>query len=105
MRSHSCFAVCTLALFIGCNQSSEPVPKDNDGIQEQQNAPEEFTHTISLETEYYTTGPQQGRPPDGSFQIGMKIKIVEDAGSYSMVESEDGVRAYVATESLKDSRK
>ena len=58
-------------------------------------------HVITAETEYYTTGPQQGRPPDGKFPAGTEISIVEESGSYVLVKSEDGVEAYVAADSVE----
>jgi len=60
-----------------------------------------FTHLIGTETEYYTTGPQQGRPPDGEFSAGTQVNIVEEAGSYTLVQSEDGMQAYVVSDALK----
>ncbi len=59
------------------------------------------THVITGDTEYYTTGPQQARPPDGTLAADTKVRLVEEAGSYSLVESQDGVRAYVANGTLK----
>ena len=53
------------------------------------------------DTAFYLTGPQQARPPDGAFAKGMRVAIVLDAGSYSLVTSETGVTAYVATGSLR----
>jgi hypothetical protein len=44
---------------------------------------ESFSHVITTEVEYYTTGPQQGRPPDGKFRAGTKVNIVQEAGSYT----------------------
>jgi serpin B len=61
----------------------------------------EFTHVIASETEYYTTGPQQSRPPDGNFPTGTKVSIVEDAGSFVRVRSEKGIEAHVATDAVK----
>jgi hypothetical protein len=60
-----------------------------------------FTHTISVETEYYLGGPQQAQPPDGTFKAGTKVRLLEVAGSYCVVESEDGVRAWVAVDAVK----
>ena len=59
------------------------------------------THVISVATEYYTTGPQQGRPPDGTLPEGTKVTILEAAGSYSRIRTADGIEAYVATDALK----
>ena len=60
-----------------------------------------YTHTITVDTEYYTDGPQQARPPDGIMKAGTKVNVVEEAGSYCRVKSEDGVEGHVATGSLK----
>ena len=61
----------------------------------------EFTHTITTQTEYYTTGPQQGRPPDGKLAADTEVNIVRQAGSYTLVETADGVQAYVASDAVK----
>jgi hypothetical protein len=60
-----------------------------------------FTHVIATETEYYLTGPQQARPPDGTLPAGTKVTLLEEAGSYCRVRSEGGIEAYVSTESLQ----
>lgn len=59
------------------------------------------THVISVAAEFYTTGPQQGRPPDGKFEAGTKVTLVESAGSYARVRSTTGVEAFVATDALE----
>ena len=59
------------------------------------------THVINSEETYYLDGPQQMRPPDGKFKSGTKVELVQEAGSYSVVVSEDGIRAYVSTGALK----
>lgn len=53
------------------------------------------------QTAYYLTGPQQSSPPDGFFKNGMRLALVLDAGSYSLVTSESGITAYVSTSSLR----
>lgn len=60
-----------------------------------------FTHVVQRGTEYYLTGPQQGRPPDGRLAAGTRLRLIEDAGSYARVRAENGVEAYVAAGSLK----
>ncbi len=64
-----------------------------------------FSHVIKFEIEYYTTGPQQGRPADGKFPAGTKVSIVKKAGSYVLVQSEKGVSAYVSTDAVKLKKK
>jgi hypothetical protein len=67
-------SVLLVGLCLGCGQPSGPdeTAKTNDGAQDnpQQKQPENpsFTHVIATETDYYTTGPQQSRPPDGTFK-------------------------------------
>ena len=53
---------------------------------------------------YYVTGPQQARPPDGFWEKGARVRLVSKAGSYSMVESESGVTAYVSTDSFREAQ-
>jgi len=64
-----------------------------------------FTHTIrqlgGLDSPYYINGPQQARPPDGRFKPGTFVRLVRTAGSYSVVKSETGITAHVASASLK----
>ena len=59
------------------------------------------SHVIAIETEYYTTGPQQSRPPDGRFATGTTVSIVENSGSYVLVRSDNGVEAYVTSDAIK----
>jgi hypothetical protein len=61
----------------------------------------EFTHELTEDEVYYIDGPQQQRPPDGTFEKGTKVILLQDSGSYSQVTSEADVTAYVATGALK----
>ncbi len=61
----------------------------------------EFTHELTQDEVYYIDGPQQQRPPDGTFEKGTKVSLLQDAGSYSLVTSEADVTAYVATDALR----
>ena len=79
-----------IAILFGCtNQPPQPP------------AAPAFTHMITTDTEYYTDGPQQARPPDGTMKAGTKVNVVEGAGSYSRVKSEDGIEGYVVVDSLE----
>ena len=82
---------------------SSPAVPDNEQqhIDGKQDADEDFTHVLTVETEYYLGGPQQARPPDGKFTVGVKVKLIEQAGSYSQVESESGITAYVAADTVR----
>lgn len=61
----------------------------------------EFTHELIEDAEYYIIGPQQATPPDGTFEKGTKVILLQEAGSYSQVTSEADVTAYVAAAALQ----
>ncbi len=63
--------------------------------------PQPFTHVVTARTAYYTTGPQQGRAPDGELPAGVKVQVLREGDNYSQVRTETGVTAYVATNVLK----
>ena len=96
-----------LSAFVGC--SDKPVPPATPEAEvdtttsQAANAGTEgdYTHVITAETEYYTNGPQQARPPDGRFTAGMKVELIEKAGSYVLVRSTEGITAYVVAGSVK----
>ncbi len=94
-RTVLAIAVLTAIILVkGPSQAADPqVKKPAEG----------FTHAIATETDYYTTGPQQGRRPDGKFKAGTKVKLLRTAGSYSQVRTENGVVAYVSSDALNKS--
>ena len=47
-------------------------------------------------------GVLEAQPPDGQFKAGTKVKLIEKAGSYSLVQSEDGIEGYVASDALAE---
>jgi len=64
-------------------------------------SPKPFTHVVTVDTHYYLSGPQQGRPPEGQLKTGTKIVILNDSGSYVLIKSEGGVEAYISKGSFK----
>ena len=62
-----------------------------------------FTHEITgpFGSAYYLDGPQQARPPEGKFKSGTRVRLIRNAGSYSVVQSETGITAHVSTAALK----
>jgi len=111
MRVSSIFFLLSV-LCLGCNRAEESrqkAAKDNlkqidealKNFHETHKSPVlEFAYIICADTEYYTTGPQQGRPPDGKFSAGTKVKVIEKAGSYTLLRSENGVEAFVVSDDL-----
>ena len=100
----------TIALLMGCSSeaTTPPQPAQEPAVQQTKQSPvpqtktdQTFTHTITTDTEYYLGGPQQARPPEGKMKAGTKVMLVEEAGSYCRVKSEDGVVGFVAADSLK----
>ncbi len=90
--------VCGCVVAVGCAENASPEIQAN-GQPAASNAAS--THVVTADTVYYMSGPQQARPPEGKFKAGTKVTVVQNAGSYSVVRSEGGVRAYVSTASLK----
>lgn len=103
-------ALILIASLIGCTETDSNV---SDGITLENGQPaaangktasssETFSHVVRAETEYYTTGPQQGRPPDGKLSAGTKVNVLEEAGSYTLVRSENSIEAFVAADALQE---
>lgn len=61
-----------------------------------------FSPTLLLKhtVKYYSTGPQQGRPADGSLAAGTAVEALEAAGSYRRVRTADGTSGFVSSDSL-----
>jgi hypothetical protein len=89
-------AVTTLAL-AGCRGA--PPPGASDG-QKTPATRETWTHQLTQDEAWYEN-PAQGRPPNGTIRKGSKVRVLNPAGSYTDVLSEDGVRGFVSSESLR----
>ncbi len=61
---------------------------------------EKPTHALNADAAFYSTGPQQGRPADGTLTQGTKVRILREAGSYVQVETESGLRVFVSSGAL-----
>ncbi len=59
------------------------------------------THVVTQQVAYYKAGPQQAIPPDGKIETGTKVRIIRNAGSYTEIQTENGVRGYISSDSLK----
>ena len=114
MRSAICLLLVGLLVATGCNRAEEArrqrqkaeeqLRQVSDRLKEteQQEVSQEseFVHRITTEVEYYTGGPQQGRPADGTFAADTRVALLEEAGSYTLVRSESGVEGYVAADAV-----
>lgn len=58
------------------------------------------THELASSTELYRGGPQQARPADRRLDAGTLVRVIETAGSYTLIELEDGDGGYVLTNAL-----
>lgn len=83
------FLLCGCFLMAGCAQE-----------QDKKVMPTYGDHVLNCDSEYYLTGPQQSTPPNGTFKTGVRVQLIKKAGSYSLVESADGIKAYVSTGAL-----
>lgn len=87
----------TLLSPLGCSPSDIPEEAEESAAAAAQ---AEYPDEIGSMTAYYTGGPQQGRPPDGQLWPGTPVKVLQDAGSYSLIRTADGIEAYVATAAI-----
>ncbi len=74
-------------------QALEPANRQSQGTDE--------THVVTTDTPYYTTSPAQARPPDGTFAKGTKLTLLRRAGSYVLVRSQTGIRAYMSAQAIR----
>jgi uncharacterized protein YgiM (DUF1202 family) len=64
-----------------------------------------FTHVVKKDTPYYKTGPQQGRPEDGTLRQGTKVSLTgKNIGGYVQVDAEGGIQGYVDQNDLEPIR-
>jgi hypothetical protein len=106
------FVLLVVVVLLGCTHEPavpgpEPSPQpvaspETDPSKGSPEAEGGFTHELTVDTAYYSGGPQQARPPDGTLKAGIKVEVIEDAGSYCRVRSEDGTEAYVDVGSLRE---
>jgi hypothetical protein len=59
------------------------------------------THVLITDSPYYRNGPQQARPKDGTFTAGTQVALIQNNGSYSIVQTAEGVTGYVASAALR----
>ena len=81
----------------GCNPAGMPEEAEEKAAAAAQ---AEYPVEIGSFTAYYTGGPQQGRPPDGQLEPGTPVKVLVNAGSYSLIRTADGIEAYVSTAAI-----
>ncbi len=81
----------------GCNQGGTSEEAERQAILA---AEAEYPVQIGTTTPYYTGGPQQGRPPEGQLWPGTPVKVLQDAGSYSLIRTADGIEAYIETAAI-----
>ena len=111
MRQGFLSVILLMGLIMSCQNVNQPdylssIAQQTDKKPIQQAKPSklarsEFKHSVIHETPYFKIGPQQALPPDGSFKVGTKIRIIKEAGSYSWVESADGIKAFIATNDIE----
>jgi hypothetical protein len=75
----------------------------DDGTPNVVEARPDLTHVIQRAVEYYSQGPQQAHPPEGSFAKGTIVQVIEAAGNYTQVRSANGIIAFVDSDSLAPS--
>ncbi len=58
-------------------------------------------HVLATDAEFYRDSPAQGRPPDGTWKAGTRVKVLSRDGSYWRVQTEDGVDAHVSADAVR----
>ncbi|MBL8896897.1 MAG: hypothetical protein JNM84_04690 [Planctomycetes bacterium] len=58
------------------------------------------THELATSCELYRGGPQQSRPADLRLEAGTLVRVIETAGSYTLIELENRDGGYVLTSAL-----
>jgi hypothetical protein len=58
------------------------------------------THELKTGCELYRGGPQQARPAERILPAGTLVRVIETAGSYTLIELEDRDGGYVLTSAL-----
>jgi hypothetical protein len=111
MPRHTAATLGSLVVLVvtGCSGQSSP-PANIDGEPQTDVAPyasasrpaETFSYPLIRDVEYYTSGPQQGRPPDGTLSAGTKVNVLRRTGSYSLVRTAEGVEGYIASDAIQD---
>jgi hypothetical protein len=59
------------------------------------------THRVGVRTELYRGGPQQGRAAESELAAETYVRVIETAGSYSLIETESGDGGWVITSALQ----
>ena len=89
----------------GEEKSGDPSSRPTSGPDLPSGKTLKGTHSVIAETEYYLSGPQQGRPPEGKLPVGTRVTLLESGGSYSAVEvfgiKDGSFQAWVSTAALK----
>jgi hypothetical protein len=57
------------------------------------------THCLNRDEPWFEH-PAQARPPNGRLAEKTRVRILQDAGSYTKVQTDDGITCFVASEAL-----
>jgi hypothetical protein len=83
-----------IGLFLGGCTDSQSKRQEHQGVEAS------AVPVIRHDTVFYKIGPQQAMPPDGKFEAGTRVEVIEEAGSYTLVRAEDGRQGYVSADAI-----
>ena len=94
-----------VAISCGCfaaviHNEADNGQKTKDSTMDATPTPPPLTHVLTSDTPYYSDGPQQARPPDGTLAAGTSVAVIKNQGSYTVIQTADGVVGYVSSAAL-----
>ena len=97
--------VLVLVPLLGCSTAAvyrgpDSPPTSGEPMINTPASPSALTHVLTSDTPYYTQGPQQARPPNGTLTAGTLVAVIEDQGSYTVIQTKEGVVGHVASGAL-----
>ena len=82
-----------------CAQPQAPVASREAPVLQRAAVAESTTHVLNRDAPWFEH-PAQARPADGMLKMNTRVRIVQEAGSYTQVRTADGQLGFVSSESL-----
>lgn len=102
-RAWVCLVVVAAGFFplAACSKRCERFSPHPATRPAESDASDGLDHVLTTDAAYYRDSPAQGRPPDGTWKAGTRVRVRSRDGSYWRVQTEDGVEAHVSADALR----